>query len=97
MGQIGCRWEDAAEQAMERAGFDVIERAGVADYQGWGVLMGRNGMEYAILGWSYGSCSGCDSYEGLSESDLAAEFDDLVLRHLTNKEACIKFNDCKGW
>lgn len=40
---------------------------GTSDYQGTGVLVGlRPDGVYIGLAWSYGSCSGCDSYEDLS-------------------------------
>lgn len=29
------------------------------------MLLGKSGGKYAVLAWSYGSCSGCDGYEDL--------------------------------
>lgn len=46
------RWEETAEDAMKRAGFAVVERRGVDDYQGWGVLLAQKGDEWAVLSWS---------------------------------------------
>jgi hypothetical protein len=94
--EIG-RWEEEAEAALKRAGFTVIDRAGTNNWQGWGVLLGRKEEEFAVLAWSYGSCSGCDSYEGLDEAELIAEFDALVERGLTEQAARKRFSENKLW
>ena len=94
--EIG-RWDDVAEEALKRAGFTVIDRAGIDDYEGWGVLLGCNATEFAVLSWSYGSCSLCDDYEGLSDGERAAAFDALIERGLTEQAARALFNDRKGW
>ena len=95
--QIDARWEDVAEAALKRAGFDVIDRAGTCDYQGWGVLIGKAGDEFAVVSWSYGSCGVCDNFEDLSDDARAAEFDGMVERGMTEQEARLKFNNSKGW
>ena len=94
---IDARWEDVAEAALVRAGFHVVDRAGVNDYQGWGVLLGKAGYEFAVLSWSYGSCGMCDNYEDLNDEARAAEFDALVERGMTEQEARTKFDNSKGW
>ena len=95
--QIDARWEDVAEAALKRAGFDVIDRAGTCDYQGWGVLMGKAGDEFAVVSWSYGSCGMCDNYEDLSDEARTAEFDGMVARGMTEQDARLKFDSSKGW
>jgi len=97
MEQLGCRWEDEAEAALERAGFSVVDRAGEVDYHGWGVLLGSNGGEFAVISWSYGSCSGCDQYEEMPADTLAAEFDGMITKGLTEEEARLKFSSSTGW
>jgi len=94
---IDARWEEVAEAALVRAGFHVVDRAGVNDYQGWGVLLGKAGDEFAVLSWSYGSCGMCDNYEDLNDEARAAEFDALVERGMTEQEARTKFDNSKGW
>ena len=94
---INARWEDVAEAALVRAGFAVIDRAGTNDYQGWGVLLGKSGDEFAVVSWSYGSCAVCDGYEDLSEEARAAEFDGMIARGMTEQEARLKFDSSKGW
>ena len=100
--QIDARWEEDAESALKRAGFDVIDRAGTCDYQGWGVLIGKAGDEFAVdefavVSWSYGSCGMCDNFEDLSDEARAAEFDGMVERGMTEQEARVKFDSSKGW
>lgn len=97
MEALGCKWEDVAEAALQRAGFTVIDRAGEVDYSGWGCLLGSNGSEFAVISWSYGSCSGCDRYEEMSDEQVASEFDGMVTRGLTEEEARAKFEKDKGW
>lgn len=94
---IDARWEDVAEAALARAGFSVIDRAGANDYQGWGVLMGKAGDEFAVVSWSYGSCGMCDNYEDISDEERAAEFDGMIVRGMTEQEARLKFDSSKGW
>lgn len=94
--EIG-RWDDVAEEALKRAGFTAIDRRGTNDWEGWGVLLGCNATEFAVLSWSYGSCAFCDNYEDLSDAERAAAFDDLIERGLTEQAARALFNDRKGW
>lgn len=97
MNKIGIRYEDEAEAALERVGFVVCDRAGVNDYQGWGVLMGKSGEEFAVISWSYGSCPVCDEYEEMSDSDCEKAFSDLVERGLTMEAAQRQFDSSKSW
>ena len=91
------RWECEAEEALQSKGYEKVDQAGVSDWQGWGVLLGKNaGGGYATLWWSYGSCSGCDQYEdmpaGQVVESLAADIDE----HATETEARAKFEEYKG-
>lgn len=90
-------YEGDARDAMKRAGFDVLEFVGEHDYQGWGVLLGRSGEEFAVLGWSYGSCELCDAYMDMSDTDRAAAFDALLERGMTEADARARFDQRKGW
>ena len=95
---MGMRWEDDAGAALERAGLAVIDRAGEVDYEGWGVLLGKDaGGGFAVVAWSYGSCSGCDAYEDMPDAQLAAEFDGMVERFADKESARVKFDASKGW
>jgi tryptophan synthase alpha subunit len=97
---IGARWESVAERVLSDAGYDVHDSAGVADYQGWMCLMGKHrsiGNEFAILAYSYGSCSGCDRFEDLSNEDREKEFHDLIVPDLSLEQAQRLFDARKGW
>ncbi len=72
----GARWEDEAVAAAIINGWEIVEANGLSDYQGWGrLLLTDGGHQWATLGWSYGSCSGCDSYEDM---DTAAVVESLA-------------------
>ncbi len=98
------RWEGEAEEALARAGYDLnVEKAGVDDYQGWGVVMAQNkdGL-FAVCSWSYGSCSYCDPYEDLAYGDaepgaLEKAFDENVEAGLSEADGRAKFEARKGW
>src|SRR5512138_905517 len=65
-GLTMARWEDDAEKALTDDGYTIIDSAQNDDYQGWGVRLGSNAAGlFAVLSWSYGSCSGCDRYEDM--------------------------------
>jgi hypothetical protein len=92
------RWESDAEAALLRAGYAVVDHDGVDDWQGWGALLASDGSgKWAVLSWSYGSCSGCDSYEELSESELEAAFDSEIEFFDTEEKARLTFSNRKGW
>lgn len=90
-------------------GWDVVETAGVSDYQGWGVLLlkkpGRfewDAHEWAVLAWSYGSCSYCDRYEDrlgydASAAQCALVFGDLLELCDDEESARTMFDARKGW
>lgn len=91
------RWQSEAEQALKNKGYDLVDSDGVSDYQGWGVLLGRCGNSWAILNWSYGSCSGCDRYEGMNENDIVESLTDNIEEYSSEEDARKAFNDNKGW
>jgi hypothetical protein len=104
-----------AVKAAEHLGWDMIESDGVSDYQGWGVLLLRSsvlGDQWAVLSWTYGSCSGCDSYEEQfydhsydedSVSDrgtpehCARVFGGNIETCPDEESARMKFSERKGW
>jgi hypothetical protein len=88
------RWEEDAEKALQRAGFALIERDGVDDHQGWCALLATNDKgKWAVLSWSYGSCSGCDSYEDMSECERKAAFDSEIEIFDTEEKARLTFSN----
>lgn len=96
------RWGEETKRAAHHLGFEVVETDGVSDYQGWGVHLLRSPMEWAVLHWSYGSCSVCDEYEDTCPYDptpeqAAAVFGDLIERCGDEAAARQRFSDRKGW
>lgn len=70
-----CRYGDCAEEIFEHCW--IIWEDSYADYQGNASVLAyhpRN-EEFYFYAWSYGSCSGCDTWEaqGLSDEQIVAE------------------------
>lgn len=91
------RWEEEAQAAAARAGAEIVERAGVDDYQGWGAFLLRRGGSWGVLSWSYGSCSGCDNYEDLGTQELRDAFDGLITWYLDEAAGRLAFDGARGW
>ena len=95
---MSVQWEDEAEEALQRAGFTVIERAGINDDgEGWGCLLASSGKKWAVCSWSYGSCSGCDPYMDMSDDEIKAAFDNEIEVFDSEEKARQIFDDRKGW
>lgn len=57
-------------------------------------------VTWAVVSWSYGSCSGCDSYEDRDTSTpeaCVAVFGDLIETCDNEDAARAKFSERKGW
>lgn len=101
------RWENEAEVGAQQLGWEVVDRAGIDDYQGWGVLLlKRYGTEWGVLPWTYGSCNYCDQYEdqftyGLSDQDFNEAcvrlFGSLIESADSEEAARLLFDSRKGW
>ena len=97
------RWREETERAAEHLGYKVVETDGSDDWEGWGVhLLQSHHGSWAVLSWSYGSCSGCDSYEGQldngdSPEDCARVFYENIEHCMSEEEARTLFLDRKGW
>lgn len=69
----GARWSEGVEECWP--GALVIWANGYYDYQGDAeVLAVLPDGRYLVCEWTYGSCSGCDGYEGLGESEFVEQF-----------------------
>jgi hypothetical protein len=66
-----CRWSDAAELAFNKP--KVLWEDSHVDYQGSAKFFGWNGAAVLFYEWSYGSCSGCDPWEGLYDGQDGTE------------------------
>ncbi len=69
-----CRWSEYA-QPFFNSEWDVLFDASEVDYQGTVEVLVRHGWEkkYKYLEYSYGSCSGCDGWEGRPEEEVMAD------------------------
>lgn len=91
------RWSAEANTAVKMQGARVVAEDGVRDYQGWGVLLIRKGSTWGTLGWFYGSCGLCDSYEDLSFADRVARMQESIRWHASESDARLAFDAGKGW
>ena len=80
----GARWGYAAVEVFG-ADAELIWESSTDDYQGsCNVLLRLTDGRFAHYEWSYGSCSGCDEWEGREDEvpgimrDTAVYFDDMA-------------------
>jgi hypothetical protein len=67
-----CRWSEYAEELFHD--WNVIWDNSTADYQGHGEFVALKNERVAYVYWSYGSCSGCDGWEGVPEQEVRKDF-----------------------
>lgn len=99
------RWEDETRMAAGHLGYEIVETDGINDYQGWGVHLLRMGSQWAVLSWGYGTCSGCDAFEGqfveyddrLRADACAVVFGELIETCADEDAARRLFDERKGW
>lgn len=100
---MNSRWHEETKRAAEHLGWHVVDSVGTDDYQGSGAHLLRGiGDRWAVLAWTFGSCSGCDMYEDVvgykpTGAKLAEVFGDLIANYETEAEARAAFSDGKGW
>lgn len=66
-----CRWSELFEQLI--GDWIVIWECAEVDYQGSAELLAYKDGRFCYTQWTYGSCSGCDPWEGLSEEEALKE------------------------
>lgn len=84
-----CRWSDYAAPLVED--WDILWEDSYDDYQGSARVLAFKQGQLRYLEWSYGSCSGCDSYEDLSEEDVEKEFKNNVMMHFENSDIFVNW------
>jgi hypothetical protein len=67
-----CRWSEYAEELIKD--WAILWEDSEADYQGSACVLAYKNNAFRYIEWYYGSCSGCDSYEDLSEAEVREEF-----------------------
>jgi hypothetical protein len=91
------RWGPEAVAIVESVGWSVVDVGGVDDWQGCGVLLLHRAGDWATLAWSYGTCSGCDEFEDMSDAELRARFlSDLSIASCESA-ARVAFAEGDGW
>lgn len=71
-----CRWGSLVHEVLSKAlgeNFEVIWEDSEHDYQGHARILAVRGDSMLEYGWSYGSCSGCDSWEDAPEEEVKKE------------------------
>lgn len=63
-----CRWSEYAAELF--GDWQIIWDDSVSDYQGTVRFLAHKDGKFAYLTYSYGSCSGCDGWEGLPDEEV---------------------------
>jgi hypothetical protein len=71
-----CRWSQYAEELF--SDWEIIWDESEANYQGTVRFLARKDGKFAYLNYSYGSCSGCDSWEDMPEDKVRADMKNLA-------------------
>lgn len=99
------RWGKEGKAALASLGYTVIDYQATDDYQGSCVILGKKISSsavpaikqkfdndlYAVLSWTYGSCSGCDGFEGLPYKEVVAMLAKDTIVDLTKSAAYTLF------
>jgi hypothetical protein len=72
----GCRWSEVV--ATNWGDWDFIWEEATVDYQGSARLLATKEGRFMYIEWSYGSCSGCDGWEDMSEEDRERDFKNMA-------------------
>lgn len=72
-----CRWSEYAEELI--GDWSILWEDSESDYSGAARVLAYKQGQLRYLEWYYGSCSGCDSYEEMSEKDIRKEFETNVM------------------
>jgi len=93
------RWQTTAEDAVKSLDYTVKDTAGIDDYQGWGTLLLYRAADeqWAVLAWSYGSCSVCDGYEDMGDKERHDAFVSLIETFPNEVAARERWQNSKGW
>ncbi len=59
--------------------------------------MAQLGSKFAVLAWNYGSCSGCDRFEDMSDEARHDAFVELIQVFGNEADAMDAFGNSKGW
>lgn len=67
-----CRWSEYVEEIIGNN--SIIWEDSSDDYQGHARVLSYKDNQFIYIEWYYGSCSGCDEYEGMGEDDIRKAF-----------------------
>ena len=71
-----CRWSEYAAELF--GDWDVIWDESNADYQGAVRFLAHKDGRFGFLSYSYGSCAGCDSWEGQDDGEIRKDFQNMA-------------------
>lgn len=79
---------------VEAWGYEIVDRATFGSYQGDYVYLLKSGGQYGWIVIGYGSCSGCDHLEALS--DYNDRWNDAVLTYAEELRMRVQWFNAKG-
>ena len=69
-----CRWANVVSDVLDTNNMEIIWEDSLQDYQGYADFVGiRPNGEIVHYAWTYGSCTGCDSWEERLKTEVAEE------------------------
>jgi hypothetical protein len=74
-----CRWSEYAENLI--GDWSVLWEDSESDWQGAARVLAFKQGQLRYLEWYYGSCGGCDAYEGMDDNEITKEFETKVMMH----------------
>lgn len=74
-----CRWSEFAAELV--GDWIILWEDSCSDYQGHASVLAYKRGQIRYLSWEYGSCSGCDVYEGMSIPEIRKEFESNIMMH----------------
>lgn len=88
---MSVRWMDELCEIISKNDYTILETAGSEDYQGSGVIL-ASGRNHVVFAWDYGSCSGCDRWEGREET-MAQDVEEEIQTFDNLEEAYARFKE----
>ncbi len=84
---------------LESFGYEILVQVDDADYQGDSRLLYKNGDQYGILVFGWGSCSGCDALQGCDHMSEIEELQRSLYEgiHWGTAEEILAYIDDKDW
>ena len=92
----GARWAHEIVSVIKSRGYEVVESGGSGDYNGSGYLLATDEESWIVYTWSYGTCDGCDRWDGANESELEHDVWSEVDAYLDEASARARYVEVKS-